>query len=212
MIDRTTTAGPSWLLLIYTVPSQPTRKRAAVWRDLKRLGAVYLRDGVAVLPFSTDLEARLQNVADRVIEYEGTADLIPVPKFRRGRDHEVQQQFQDERAAEYREVYHACVRFLRDVLEDVNADEFGFPDVEKLESELTRLRRYYETIRERDYFAAPGINRVAEILEKCDRAFERFISTASERAIVTPPGACDDVYQRLAGPAATSGSDADLPL
>lgn len=202
----------AWILLIYTVPSQPTRKRAAVWRDLKRLGAVYLRDGVAVLPFSPDLEARLQSVADRVIEYEGTADLIPVPRFPGARDAEVQQQFQEERADEYREVYHACVRFLRDVLEDVNADEFGFPDVEKLESELTRLRRYYETIKERDYFSAPGINRVAEILDKCDRAFERFVSTASERTEARPRSGSDDVYRRLAGPASPSGTEQDLPL
>lgn len=204
-------SGPAWLLLIYTVPSQPTRKRAAVWRDLKRLGAVYLRDGVAALPAATDLERRLQAVADRVIEFEGTADLISAPVFAGTREEEVRQRFQDERAAEYREVYHACVRFLRDVLEDVNADEFGFPDVEKLESELTRLRRYYDTIMGRDYFGAPGIRRVKEILDKCDRAFERFISTASERGEVeTVPGG-DDVFERLGGPAA-GNVDQDIPL
>lgn len=204
-------SGPAWLLLIYTVPSQPTRKRAAVWRDLKRLGAVYLRDGVAALPAAADLEQRLQAVADRVIEYEGTADLISAPVFTGMREEEVRQQFQDERAAEYREVYHACVRFLRDVLDDVNADEFGFPDVEKLESELTRLRRYYDTIRERDYFGAPGIRRVGEILDKCDRAFERFISTASERGEVGIGSGGDDVYERLGGPAA-GNADQDIPL
>lgn len=200
-----------WLLLIYTVPSQPTRKRAAVWRDLKRLGAVYLRDGVAALPAIGDLRERLQAVANRVIEYDGTADLIVAPRFPGPRDDEVRQQFQDERAAEYREVYHACVRFLRDVLEDVNADEFGFPDVEKLESELIRLRRYYDTIKERDYFGAPGLRRVAEILGKCDVAFQNFVATASRRTGSAPPSAEDDVFERLGGPAA-SESDLEVPL
>src|SRR5438309_7457883 len=48
-----------WLLLIYTLPSQPSRKRAYVWRELKKVGAVYLRDGVAILPRRPDLEERL---------------------------------------------------------------------------------------------------------------------------------------------------------
>lgn len=204
-------SGPGWLLLIYTVPSQPTRKRAAVWRDLKRLGAVYLRDGVAALPATSDLRERLQAVADRVIDYEGTADLIIAPPFPRPREEGVRQQFQDERAAEYREVYHACVRFLRDVLADVNADEFGFPDVEKLESELTRLRRYYDTIKERDYFGAPGLHRVADILGKCDVAFENFVATAAKRVEpATSPGS-DDVFERLGG-RASDAADLDVPL
>ena len=39
-----------WLVLIYTLPPEPTRKRAFVWRELKKIGAVYLRDGVCLLP------------------------------------------------------------------------------------------------------------------------------------------------------------------
>ena len=39
-----------WLLLIYTVPAEPSRKRAAIWRELKKVGAPYLRDGVCILP------------------------------------------------------------------------------------------------------------------------------------------------------------------
>jgi DNA repair photolyase len=202
----------SWLLLIYTVPSQPTRKRASVWRELKKLGSIYLRDGVAVLPALPELEARLQAVADRILQYEGTADLIVAPQFPRERDEEIKQQFQEERSAEYREVYHACVRFLRDVLDEVSADEFGFPDVGNLESELSRLTRYYEQIRERDYFGAPGINRVAEILEKCETAFERFIGAASERGASTTVPAIEDVFTRLGGPRSETAEHDDLPF
>ncbi|MGH2561215.1 MAG: Chromate resistance protein ChrB, partial [Thermomicrobiales bacterium] len=40
----------TWALLIYVLPSHPSRLRAAVWRDVKRAGAVYLRDGACALP------------------------------------------------------------------------------------------------------------------------------------------------------------------
>ena len=39
------TSGQGWLLLIYRVPSEPTRLRAAVWRRIKSLGAIYLQHG-----------------------------------------------------------------------------------------------------------------------------------------------------------------------
>src|SRR5438270_455009 len=107
-----------WLLLIYTLPSQPSRKRAYVWRELKKVGAFYLRDGVAVLPRRPDLEDRLAAIAERIVEYEGTVDLIVAPHFPEGRRSELVARFNEERASEYREVYHACVRFLRDVLHE----------------------------------------------------------------------------------------------
>jgi len=190
---------PSWIMMIYTLPSQPTRKRAYVWRELKKLGAVYLRDGVALLPRRPDLEERLQGIADRIEEYEGTVDLLLSPQFARGREATLAGRFQAERSSEYREVYHACVRFLRDVLDEVSAEEFGFPDVDNLESELARLRRWQEQIEERDYFHAPGAERVREILTKCERAFEQFASTASQRANSTRDEAREDVFERLGG-------------
>jgi hypothetical protein len=201
-----------WLLLIYTLPSQPSRKRAYVWRELKRLGSLYLRDGVALLPRRDDLEGSMRDIVQRIEEYEGEADLIVSPGFTKAREAILIERFKDEREAEYREVYHGCVRFLRDVLHEVDADEFGFPDVDNLESELARLHRLDIQIRARDYFGTPGSAKVDEILAKCDRAFERFVQDASERADRESPGA-DDVFERLGGSSGQTAEVAqDLPL
>jgi hypothetical protein len=207
-------SGPlSWILFIYTLPSQPSRKRAYVWRELKKLGALYLRDGVAVLPRRADLENRMRSVMDRVVEYDGAADLILSPRFEPRREEELVERFRAERAAEYREVYHACVRFLRDVLEEVDADEFGFPDVDNLESELARLRRWQEQIHERDYFSAPGSVRVQEILAKCETAFERFAATAHDRLEPSARSIREDIFERLGGPdSAAEPLPEDYPL
>lgn len=185
-----------WLLLIYTVPSQPSRKRAYVWRELKKLGAVYLRDGVALLPRRTDLEAHMREIEERIGEFEGSADLLLSPRFSSERNGALRLRFQEERLAEFRELHHACVRFLRDVLHEVDADDFSFPDVDNLDGELNRLHRWYEQIQERNYFDAPGSDRVRDILTKCDEAFERFASTASSR-VDDETSLSDDVFDRL---------------
>ena len=199
-----------WLLLIYSVPSNPSRKRAYVWRELKRLGAIYLRDGVAVLPDRPDLAVALGAIAERIREYDGEADVLPVSAFSPARQQELFERLRAERAAEYREIHHACVGFLRDVLSDVSADEFGFPDVDKLESELHRLERWFEQVRGRDYLRAEGSRTVADIMEKCETAFERFVATAVERSDRPDREPAEDVYQYLGGPAGEAKDD--LPL
>ncbi len=39
-----------WLLLVYRVPSEPSNNRVSVWRELKRLGALYLQQCVCIVP------------------------------------------------------------------------------------------------------------------------------------------------------------------
>src|SRR2546430_2223573 len=87
--------------------ASPT-KRAYVWRELKKLGAVYLRDGVALLPRRADLEERMREIAARIEEYEGTVDLVISPRFSDERATVLVQRFQEERLAEFRELHHAC--------------------------------------------------------------------------------------------------------
>src|SRR5215211_583708 len=69
-------AAGLWTVLVYTVPAQPTRKRATVWREVKRLGALYLRDGVCALPDTVAARSGLQALADRVQELEGQATVV----------------------------------------------------------------------------------------------------------------------------------------
>lgn len=202
----------TWLILIYSLPSQPSKKRAYVWRELKRLGSIYLRDGVALLPFKTDLEERLREMAIRIREYDGEADVVAAPAFENGRDAIFRQRLQMERESEYREVYHAGTRFLRDVLEDVDANEFGFPDVDKLESELIRLHRWYQQVKQRDYFGASGDEEVRGILTKCDRSFEEFSSRAADFGMARSDNV-EDVFERLGGAAALdTGSEKESPI
>lgn len=190
-----------WLLLIYTVPSQPSRKRVYVWRELKKLGVVYLRDGVALLPDRTEVREHLQAITERIVADDGSAELVLSPRFAGERDDALVARFHEERLAEYRELHHAGVRFLRDVLEEVDTEDFGFPDVENLESELGRLRRWFDQIQARDYFASPGSERVRDTLHKCGRAFERFSSEALGREDAPET---EDVFERLGGRPATA--------
>ena len=59
----------TWLLLIYTVPAEPSRTRAFIWRELKKVGAPYLRDGVCILPERSETAAAARAIAAKVIPF-----------------------------------------------------------------------------------------------------------------------------------------------
>src|SRR3954454_9158486 len=90
-----------WLLLIYTVPAKPTRKRAYIWREVKKIGAVYLRDGVCVLPERPETVSAVDAIAARVREYEGDATVVTRARFDAARGETVIAAFTSARADEY---------------------------------------------------------------------------------------------------------------
>lgn len=60
-----------WSLLFVTLPTRPNTVRMRIWRSLKSLGCVALRDGAYVLPQSQ--EALFEPIADEVQTHGGTA-------------------------------------------------------------------------------------------------------------------------------------------
>jgi hypothetical protein len=62
-----------WILLVYKIPSHPTRLRAQVWRQLQRYGAVYLQNSVSIVPASRELAENMQWIADEIREMGGEA-------------------------------------------------------------------------------------------------------------------------------------------
>src|SRR5215216_468810 len=94
-----------WVLLIYSLPATPSRKRAFVWRELKKLGAVYLRDGVAVLPSRPDTAAALRTLRARVEELDGHATVVENAALDGPRVDAIVGESKSARASEYTDVH-----------------------------------------------------------------------------------------------------------
>src|SRR5260221_11462011 len=63
----------AWVLLIYTMPREPTAPRVAVWRKLKKLGALRLHDAAWVLPATPALLEQVRWLATEIRECQGEA-------------------------------------------------------------------------------------------------------------------------------------------
>jgi len=88
----------AWLLLIYTVPAEPSRKRAFIWRELKKIGAPYLRDGVCILPERPETLELAGGIVAKVEEFEGEATLVSGARLTPARSAALVEQFRVARA------------------------------------------------------------------------------------------------------------------
>jgi hypothetical protein len=63
----------SWVLLSYRIPREPSTPRIAVWRRLRRLGALQIGDGVAALPLDKRSREHMDWLAAEIEESGGEA-------------------------------------------------------------------------------------------------------------------------------------------
>ena len=67
---------PAWLLLVVSLPTQSATARTRVWRALKALGCVALRDGAYLLPAGDVREGALLEIAEDCTREGGVAWLM----------------------------------------------------------------------------------------------------------------------------------------
>jgi hypothetical protein len=121
----------NWLLLHYTLPSNPAARRVYVWRKLKRLGALLLNESIWVLPDTPRTAEQFQWLAAEIQEMAGDAYLWRSSSF-----FEVQQD--------------ALVdQFLQQV--DLLYGDL-LKKATKKKTDLSQLSRDYQQIVDRDYF------------------------------------------------------------
>jgi hypothetical protein len=132
-----------WVLLGYKVPREPSTPRIALWRALRRLGAVQVLDGLVALPADSRTREQLEWLADEVLEAGGEASVWLARPGTAAQERALATRMRDAVTVEYQ----AVVR-------DARAAVAGPAGQRK--RTLARLRRELSRIRRRDYFQSPA--------------------------------------------------------
>src|SRR5829696_3585299 len=90
-----------WVLLAYRLPREPSTPRIALWRALRRLGAVQLLDGLVALPADSRTREQLEWLADTVIEAGGQATVWLAQPASRGQERALAAGMQAQVGVEY---------------------------------------------------------------------------------------------------------------
>lgn len=71
-------ADHRWLVLVWRLPTGTSTPRVTAWRRLKRLGAVPLTPGAAVVAYSEENHEQLDWIAEGIADWGGDAWVLPV--------------------------------------------------------------------------------------------------------------------------------------
>jgi hypothetical protein len=175
-------APTTWTILIYTVPASPTRKRAAVWREVKRLGALYLRDGVCALPDTQPARTGLESLAERVRGLGGQATLIWSARLSPSSAAGLFSELVQVRQAEYAEAAEAARELLQHIRTESAHHSFHRATLTSFIGDVGRLERWLGQIVARDYLRAGDPAPITEMLAVCRAELEQHASRSSRRA------------------------------
>jgi DNA-binding transcriptional regulator PaaX len=164
--------GSGWLLLIYRVPSEPTRLRATVWRRIKSMGAIYLQNSAAALPASVTAERALRKLRSEILDMSGTAVLLSCAVL--AGEAEIRASFQAARDDEYEEIVDKCEDFLGQVDKEYAANHFTYAELEENEVDLVKLKNWLQRVRDRDAFGAAGRSAAQSALATCEEKLEAY--------------------------------------
>jgi hypothetical protein len=149
----------SWLLLLFSLPTNRNTERVAVWRRLKKMGAVQIKTSTYLLPDEPAQYEQFQWLAKQIRDYGGDSTLVRAHEIEGLTKERVIAIFNDARAKDYGE--------LRKSLQSFIARQKKM-DAEEASSELERLTRRFREVRAVDFFDSPRGHDVAMLLRRAE--------------------------------------------
>lgn len=147
-----------WVLLAYRLPREPSTPRAALWRALRRLGAVQIVDGLVALPDVERTREHFGWLADGVVEAGGEATTWVATFTSPAQERALQARMQEAIVSEYEGLVEAA------------AAAAAAPEL--AHREVTRLRRELQRTVARDFSAPPERDAARAAVLRLERAVE----------------------------------------
>lgn len=171
---------PEWLLLTYKMPPEPAARRIAVWRRLKGLGAVYLQNGVCLLPKTDDHVRRLKMLENEVAEGGGETLILETVAFDRAQEKKVVERFKADRDDAYEEFIDKCDDFEREIAKEVEAKHFTYAELEENDVDLKKLQGWLAKIKKLDFYGAARAEEAESRLKGCEALLDDYAKRVFE--------------------------------
>ncbi|MFC7330931.1 Chromate resistance protein ChrB [Marinactinospora rubrisoli] len=163
-----------WVLLLVRLPKQPSRHRVAVWRELRRVGAVSIGQGTWAVP---DVPVFAEGLR-RATELAGRGGGETIELRAAGRTPADAERFRAlfdaARRDDWTEFLTDCGRYVEEIAKEIRTAKFTLAELEEEEQSLERLRRWHRDLQTRDVFGVPEAAEATERLRECAAAYEDY--------------------------------------
>ncbi|KYO68666.1 Chromate resistance protein ChrB [Thermovenabulum gondwanense] len=170
-----------WLLFVYKVPKEPSTQRVKVWRKLKDMGAFYIQQSVAIMPYFEEAGKEILQIALDIRNNGGESYAFTVHNISDKDSNMLIANFNKQRDEEYQELIDKCEDFLKEIQKETERENFTFAELEENDEELDKLKRWHEKINKRDFFNAPKRDSALRIIEECENALKEFSNKIYQR-------------------------------
>lgn len=171
------TEGQGWVLFAYSVPSEPSTRRVALWRKLRGLGALYIQQSVCVVPDTAHFRSGLEGCKALAEDAAGAVWMIAFTPSDEAGAARLLRDFQAIRSAEYAEFGERAEALLAELVRETAGAKFTFAELEEDEDEVEKLAKWLARIAKRDALDCVDGTRARSLMAECSAAIERFRAT-----------------------------------
>lgn len=164
----------SWLMILYDVPSQPSRLKVRVWREFKSIGALYPQLSICLIPDNINNRERLAKI-EELIAKNGKVMKIQGKSISEDDQNNILRIFRTERDKQYDEILEECQEFIDEIKLNIRNKKTAQEEVEEMHEVLDGLRRWLDRVKLIDWIERPtGAIKVEKLLEKCQDSMDKF--------------------------------------
>jgi len=164
-------AKPLWAMLVISLPGRRGTTRMRVWRALKGLGSVVLRDGVYLLPYSESATRSFQEQADAVRTSGGDAHVLNFSNTELSQAEHFRNLF--DRTGDYARLV-GLIGKLKPLLVRKR--------IASASRNLRKIRREFEAVAATDHFQGPAKEQVQHLLSETEASLTALLSPDEPRS------------------------------
>jgi hypothetical protein len=146
----------------------------AVWRELRRSGAIPVGQAVWAIPDLPAASPLLERLTGLVEGANGTLLLLAAKGFGAGDVSRLEQLYAAAREEEWAEFAADCGKYLAELDKEDRLGKYTLAELEEEEQSLDRLRRWYRELRSRDVLGITAATDSATSLKQCEERFEAY--------------------------------------
>jgi hypothetical protein len=170
------TSGTAWELLIYRLPTQPSRVRVAVWRELRRLGALPLQQGVVAVPAVERFSERVTEIEHRIETEGGSSYRFALDNLDDTQNGRLRAEWNALREQEYAEIVEECeTKFAKEIEFEIFRGNLTSSEAEEIEADLDKIRAWFARVGERDLFGTANRSEAERAIARCAELLEDFV-------------------------------------
>lgn len=164
----------AWLMVLAQVPSQPSRHRVAVWRELRKAGAVPISAGAWAVPDTAAFHPYLERAAELCRRGGGTLAVLAVAPRDDESEALIRSAYLAARLDEWSEFDAECGHYEAEIAKEIAKRKFTFGELEEEEQSLDRLRRWFQDLQRRDVLDLPQAEAAEARLRTCEELLDGY--------------------------------------